>query len=248
MSGGASPPAPVFRRLGALGFEVVHLYGMTEMHGVATVCEAQESWADLPDDERLRLLGRQGVRSAVLDQMIVADPVSLTKVPRDGKVIGEILMRGNLTMKGYLKNPAATERAFAGDWYHTGDLAVVHPDGYIEIKDRSKDIIISGGENISSIEIEEALYEHPAVAAVAVVAVPDAKWGETPCAIVELNPVASEELSEAELIQFCRERLAGFKCPRHVIFQPLERSATGKLQKFKLRGFATEKLREINRL
>ncbi len=248
MAGGASPPGPILRKLGELGFEPVHLYGMTEMHGVATVCEPQEGWADLSSEDRLKRLGWQGVRAVVLNEMIVADPQSLEPVPRDGRVMGEILMRGNLTMKGYLKNPKATAAAFADGWFHTGDLAVVHENGYIEVKDRSKDVIISGGENISSTEIEEVLYGHPAVLGVAVVAVPDRRWGETPCAIVDLRPGMAGTVSEADIIRFCRERLAGFKCPRHVLFETLVRTATGKLQKFKLRTLATERLTDANRL
>ena len=178
----------------------------------------------------------------------VLDPETMSPVPRDGETMGEIMFRGNITMKGYLKNPGATARAFTGGWYHTGDLAVVHEDGYIEIRDRSKDIIISGGENVSSIEIEEILLEHSAVMSVAVVAVPDARWGETPCAIVELDPSRAGTIEETELIAFCRERLAGFKCPRHIIFAPLERTATGKLQKFRLRDFAASKLHEAGRM
>ena len=248
LSGGASPPARVFRRLEELGFEVLHVYGMTEMHGVATLCEPLEYWDALPPAERLRRMGRQGVRSLAVEEMMVADPATLTPVAHDGKTLGEIFLRGNVTMKGYLKNPGATARAFTGGWYHTGDLAVVHEDGYIEIRDRSKDIIISGGENVSSIEIEEILLEHSAVMSVAVVAVPDARWGETPCAIVELDPSRAGTIEETELIAFCRERLAGFKCPRHIIFAPLERTATGKLQKFRLRDFAASKLHEAGRM
>lgn len=245
-SGGASPPPQVFRRLEALGFECTHLYGMTEMHGVATRCEPQDNWGEISVDERLRIKGRQGVREIVLDEMIVADPVTLVPVSRDGQTLGEILMRGNVTMKGYLKNPKATAEAFKGNWYHTGDLAVVYPDGYIEIKDRSKDVIISGGENISSVELEELLYSHPAVANVAVVAVPDERWGETPCAIIELKPDLPETYTEADFIAFCKSRVAGFKCPKHVIFEPLVRTATGKLQKFKLRSFAAARLSELH--
>ena len=248
MSGGSSPPAAVFRRLEELGFAVVHVYGMTEMHGVTVLCESQEAWADLSPEDRLQRTGRQGVRTILLDDMIVADPTTLECVPRDGRSIGEVLMRGSVAMKGYLKNPKATEAALAGGWYRTGDLAVMHEDGYIEVKDRSKDIIISGGENISSIEVEEALYAHPWVASAAVVAVPDRKWGETPCAIVELKPGSPAGIDEAAMIQFCRERLPAYKCPRHVIFETLVRSATGKLQKFKLRETAAEHLAAAGKL
>jgi fatty-acyl-CoA synthase len=240
--GGASPPAPVLKRLGRLGFRILHLYGMTEMHGPTTVCEWKDEWDEMPEDERSARHARQGVRAVLCDDTIVADPNTLEPVPADGKTIGEILMRANIAMKGYLKNPAATREAFAGGWYHTGDLAVMHPDGYLEIKDRSKDIIISGGENVSSMEVEEVIYTHPAVAQVAVVAVPNERWGEVPCAIVELKQAEAGTVSETEMIAYCRERLAGFKTPRHVIFEPLVRTATGKLQKFKLREYAREKL------
>ncbi|MGO4331220.1 AMP-binding protein [Cupriavidus sp. 2TAF22] len=242
LSGGASPPPQVFRRLMELGFSVLHVYGMTEMHGVATLCQSQEAWKALPGEVHLKHLTRQGVRTVVLNEMRVVDPATQSPVPNDGASIGEILLRGNLAMKGYFKNPAATEEAFAGGWYHTGDLAIVHADGYIEIKDRSKDIIISGGENISSVEVEDVLYEHPAVANVAVVAVPDQRWGEVPCAIVELKADAVGRIDADEIIQFCRARLPGFKTPRHVIFDELARTATGKLQKFKLRASAAEHL------
>lgn len=235
---GASPPIPVIRNTEALGFKVLHVYGMTEMHGVGASCEPQEAWTDLSDEERLMHMGRQGVPIVGGGDWMVANTKTLEPVPRNGQVIGEILMRGNLAMKGYLKNPEATDEAFAGGWMHTGDLAVVHENGYIEIKDRSKDIIISGGENVSSIEVEEVLVSHPAVLQTAVVAVPDDKWGEVPCALVELRPGLTEAPTEAEIIAFCRARLPGFKTPKHVIFQTLVRSATGKLQKFILRNEA----------
>ncbi|MES2258292.1 MAG: AMP-binding protein [Pseudomonadota bacterium] len=247
LSGGASPPPAVLRKLDELGFSLLHVYGMTEMHGVATLCQWQPEWSELPDDERMAYLARQGVRTVVQNEMMVADPATLEPVPRDGETIGEILLRGNLTMKGYLKNARATEEAFAGGWYHTGDLAVVHANGYIEIRDRSKDIIISGGENVSSVEVEGVLHDHPAVHNVAVVAVPDERWGEVPCAIVELRPEAVGTLSEADVIAFCRSRLAGFKCPRHVLFEPVQLTATGKMQKFKLREHARERLAQLNR-
>ncbi len=245
---GASPPASVIKRTQDLGFRVLHVYGMTEQHGVNTVCVPQEAWDELSADERLAQMGRQGVRIAVADEMIVADQNTFKPVPRDGKVIGEVLFRSNLGMKGYLKNPEATAEAFAGGWHHSGDLAVVHKNGYIEIKDRLKDIIISGGENVSSLEVEEVLYTHPAVLNAAVVAVPDEKWGEAVCAVVELKPEATGTLTHDDIIKFCRARLAGFKSPRHVIFEPIVRTATGKLQKFKLRDHAArivaERLRE----
>jgi fatty-acyl-CoA synthase len=205
------------------------------------VCAWHEAWNDLPGDEQARLKARQGVNYPVLEELMVADPETLEPVPRDGATLGEVFKRGNIVMKGYLKNPRATREAFAGGWFHTGDLGVCHPDGYIELKDRSKDIIISGGENISSIEVEAALYKHPAVAAVAVVAKPDERWGETPCAFVELKSGVEpgdeprDEPGAEELIGFCRDNLARFKCPRHVVFGPLPKTSTGKIQKFQLR-------------
>ena len=237
---GASPPVTVIAQTEALGFEVLHVYGMTEAHGVNTTCVVQDAWAAMGDDERLRRMGRQGVRTAVAGDMIVADPSTLQPVARDGKTIGEVLFRGNLGMKGYLKNAEATREVFQGGWMHSGDLAVVHADGYIEIKDRSKDIIISGGENVSSIEVEEVLFTHPAVFQAAVVAVPDEKWGEVPCAVLELHPQYVDTLTQDDVIQFCRARLPGFKTPKHVIFEPIVRTATGKLQKFKLRDHVAE--------
>jgi len=201
----------------------------------------------LPEDARLGHIIRQGVRCIVQEEQIVADPVTFAEVPHDGKTMGEVLLRGNMTMKGYLKNKKATQEAFAGGWYHSGDLAVAHPDGYVELKDRSKDIIISGGENISSIEVENVLCDHPAVKEAAVVAVPDGRWGEVPCAIVELKPDAEGKTDAAAIIEFCRTRLAHFKCPRHVIFEPLARTATGKVQKFKLRETALERLGKTSR-
>jgi fatty-acyl-CoA synthase len=212
---------------------VTHVYGLTEVYGPAVVCAWHEEWDSLDMEEQAALKSRQGVNYPALEGLMVADAETLAPVPRDGATLGEVFMRGNVVMKGYLKNLAATQQAFAGGWFHSGDLAVWHPDGYIELKDRSKDIIISGGENISSIEIEDALYRHPAVAGAAVVARPDAKWGETPCAFVELKPGKSP--SEAEIIAFCRERLARFKVPRTVVFGPLPKTSTGKIQKFVLR-------------
>jgi fatty-acyl-CoA synthase len=242
MTAGAAPPAATLRQIRALGFEPIHVYGMTEMHGVTTFCQPQEDWDALPEDEQIGQIIRQGVRCIVQEEQIVADPATFAEVPHDGTTMGEVLMRGNMAMKGYLKNRTATQEAFAGGWYHSGDLAVVHPDGYIELKDRSKDIIISGGENISSIEVENVLCDHPAVKEAAVVAVPDTRWGEVPCAILELKPGAEGSVDAAAIIAFCRTRLAHFKCPRHVIFEPLARTATGKVQKFKLRETALDRL------
>ncbi len=242
MTAGAAPPAATLRRFRELGFDTVHVYGMTEMHGVTTVCQWQEDWDALPEEAQIGHVIRQGVRCIVQEEQIVADPQTFAEVPHDGTTMGEVLLRGNMTMKGYLKNKTATQEAFAGGWYHSGDLAVVHPDGYVELKDRSKDIIISGGENISSIEVENVLCDHPAVKEAAVVAVPDERWGEVPCAIVELKPGAEAGVDPAGIIAFCRTRLAHFKCPRHVIFEPLARTATGKVQKFKLRETALERL------
>lgn len=235
---GASPPVSVIRQTEELGFTVMHVYGMTEQHGVNTVCVPQDSWSSMPQEDRLRQMGRQGARTAVADEMIVANPNTYESVPRDGKTIGEVLFRSNLGMKGYLKNVEATREAFEGGWHHSGDLAVVHENGYIEIKDRSKDIIISGGENVSSIEVEEVLFTHPAVLGAAVVAVPDEKWGEVPCAVIELRPEKLGTVTEDDIIKFCRSRLPGFKTPKHVIFEPIVRTATGKLQKFRLRAHA----------
>ena len=233
MTAGAPPPAAVIEGMEALGFHITHVYGLTEVYGPATVCAWHEEWDALPVEERARLKARQGVNYPVLDGLMVGDPESLGPVPADGAAIGEIFMRGNIVMKGYLKNPHATEEAFAGGWFHTGDLGVVHPDGYIELKDRSKDIIISGGENISTVEVETVLYRHPAVLEAAVVARPDAMWGETPCAFVTLKEGASA--TEEGIIAFCREHLARFKAPRTVIFAALPKTSTGKIQKFVLR-------------
>ena len=233
MTAGAAPPAAVIGGMEALGFKITHVYGLTEVYGPSTICAWHDEWDGLPEDERARLKARQGVAYPVLEEQTVADPVTLQPVAADGETMGEVLMRGNIVMKGYLKNPKATEEAFAGGWFHSGDLAVMHPDGYVEIKDRSKDIIISGGENISTIEVEDVLYRHPAVLEAAVVARPDKQWGETPCAFVTLKDGFAAE--PAEIIAFCRERLAHFKAPRHVVFGPLPKTATGKIQKFVLR-------------
>jgi fatty-acyl-CoA synthase len=233
---GAPPPEAVLGRMRAAGFAVLHVYGLTECYGPAVVNEWNRAWDALPPPEQARLMARQGVRYQALEGLDVRDPVTLEPVPADGATMGEVMMRGNVVMKGYLKDKPATEAAFAGGWFHTGDLAVKYPDGYVQLKDRSKDIIISGGENISSIEVEEALYRHPAVALAAVVAKPDEKWGEVPCAFVELKPAAVA--TEAELIAFAREHLAGFKAPKQVIFTELPRTSTGKIQKHILRGQA----------
>ena len=233
MTAGAAPPAAVIEGMEALGFHITHVYGLTEVYGPAVVCAWHDEWDALPPDQRARLKARQGVTYPVLDDLMVADPMSLAPTPSDGATMGEIFMRGNIVMKGYLKNPRATEEAFAGGWFHTGDLGVMHPDGYIELKDRSKDIIISGGENISTIEVEDVLYRHPAVLEAAVVARPDPMWGETPCAFVTLKPEAAATADE--IIAFCREHLAHFKAPRTVLFEALPKTSTGKIQKFALR-------------
>ena len=229
----ASPPAAMIEGMERMGFDITHVYGLTEVYGPASVCAKHPEWDELPLEERVRLNGRQGVRYPLQEGMAVFDPETLQPVPHDGATMGEICFRGNVTMKGYLKNPEATEEAFVGGWYHTGDLAVAYPDGYVKIKDRSKDIIISGGENISSIEVEDILYRHPAVLEAAVVAQPDEKWGETPCAFVTLRDGVL--ITEAELIAFCRERLAHYKAPRRVVFGPLPKTSTGKIQKNLLR-------------
>ncbi len=230
---GAAPPAAIIEGMEKMGFSITHVYGLTEVYGPATVCSKQPEWESLPLAERVQRNGRQGVRYHVEEGLAVMDPATMTPVPADGETMGEIMMRGNITMKGYLKNPKATDEAFRGGWFHSGDLAVMHPDGYVKIKDRSKDIIISGGENISSIEVEDVLYRHPAVMAAAVVAMPDARWGETPCAFVELKSGASA--TEAEIIEHCRAHLARFKAPRAVVFGELPKTSTGKIQKFVLR-------------
>ena len=231
---GAPPPEAVLAAMRAAGFAVLHVYGLTEVYGPAVVNEWHREWDALPPAEQARLMARQGVSYLALEGLDVMDPASMAPVPADGTTLGEVMMRGNVVMKGYLKDREATEKAFAGGWFHTGDLAVKYPDGYIQLKDRSKDIIISGGENISSIEVEDTLYKHPAVALAAVVAKPDEKWGEVPCAFVELKPGA--QATEAELIAFCRERLAGFKTPKQVVFTELPRTSTGKIQKHVLRA------------
>jgi len=233
-TGGAAPPSAVIEAMESMGFRVTHLYGLTESYGPATLCEWQDEWNDLDLAARSRLMARQGVRYATLTGMQVADPRTHVPVPRDGATLGEVMLRGNTIMKGYLKNPRATAEAFREGWYHTGDLGVWHPDGYVEVKDRSKDIIISGGENISSLEVEECLYRHPQVMEAAVVARPDDKWGETPCAFVVLKPGAAP-VTAGDIVAWCREHLAGFKVPRTVVFGELPKTSTGKIQKFVLR-------------
>ncbi len=232
----APPPEAVLAAMAENGFNVTHLYGLTECYGPAVVNDWKEAWNALDLSEQAARKARQGVRYAALEGLSVRDPETMAEVPADGQTMGEVMMRGNVIMKGYLKNEAATSEAFRGGWYHTGDLGVMHPDGYIQLKDRSKDIIISGGENISSIEVEDTLYKHPKVQAVAVVARPDDKWGETPCAFIELKP--GEELTAEEVIAWCRDRLAHYKCPRHVVFTELPKTSTGKIQKFRLREMA----------
>jgi fatty-acyl-CoA synthase len=234
----APPPEAVLAAMKAAGFNVTHLYGLTETYGPACVNEWHFEWDRLPLPEQAAKKARQGVRYVPLEALDVLDPDTMRPVPRDGATMGEVMFRGNVVMKGYLKNKAATDKAFAGGWFHSGDLGVMHPDGYIQLKDRSKDIIISGGENISSIEVEDALYKHPAVQAAAVVAKPDEKWGETPCAFVELKP--GKSVSSEELVAWCRKNLAGYKVPRHIVFAELPKTSTGKIQKFKLREMAKE--------
>jgi fatty-acyl-CoA synthase len=229
----APPPEAVLAGMRAAGFNVTHVYGLTEVYGPATVNDWHSEWDTLPSGEQASKKARQGVKYPVLEGLDVLDPHSMQPVPRDGETLGEVMFRGNVVMKGYLKNKAATEKALQGGWFHSGDLGVMHPDGYIQLKDRSKDIIISGGENISSIEVEDALYKHPAVAAAAVVAKADEKWGETPCAFVELRPGAS--VTADALMAWCKQNLAGYKCPRYVVFMELPKTSTGKIQKFKLR-------------
>jgi fatty-acyl-CoA synthase len=234
----APPPEAVLAAMREAGFDVTHLYGLTEVYGPAVVNDWHQEWDELPKPEYAARKARQGVRYPVLEALDVLDPETLASVPADGETLGEVMFRGNVVMKGYLKNPSATATAFEGGWFHSGDLGVKHPDGYIQLKDRSKDIIISGGENISSIEVEDALYKHPAVQAAAVVARPDEKWGETPCAFVELKP--SEMVSTEEIVAWCRQHLAPFKCPRTVVFTELPKTSTGKIQKFRLRELARE--------
>jgi fatty-acyl-CoA synthase len=233
MVAGAAPPASMIEGMETLGFDLTHVYGLTEVYGPATVCAKHAEWDAVDIGERARLNARQGVRYHLQQGALVIDPQTMKPVPWDGETMGEIMFRGNITMKGYLKNPSATKEAFEGGWFHTGDLAVQYPDGYIKIKDRSKDVIISGGENISSIEVEDVLYRHPDVLAAAVVAKPDAKWGETPCAFVELK--AGATATAEAIVAHCKKHLAGFKVPRAVVFGELPKTSTGKIQKFELR-------------
>jgi fatty-acyl-CoA synthase len=234
----APPPAAVLQKMDAAGFELTHLYGLTETYGPATLNAWREAWNDLPEEDRLKKRIRQGVRYHALEDLTVMDPDTMEKTPADGETIGEVMFRGNIVMKGYLKNEKATKEAFAGGWFHSGDLGVMHPDGYIQLKDRSKDIIISGGENISSIEVEDTIYKHPDVLSAAVVAKPDPKWGETPCAFVELREGSKTEAKD--IVDWCRKHLAHFKCPRYVVFVDLPKTSTGKIQKFKLRELAKD--------
>jgi fatty-acyl-CoA synthase len=238
MTAAAPPPAPVIEKMERMGFHITHVYGLTEVYGPAVVCDWHEEWNGLPPAEQARLKSRQGVRYPVIEGLMVADPQTLAPVPADGQTMGEVFFRGNIVMKGYLKNPKATDEAFKDGWFHSGDLGVLHADGYIELKDRSKDIIISGGENISTIEVEGVLYRHSAVLEAAVVARPDETWGETPCAFVTLRDGA--DASAEELIAFCRSNLARFKVPRTIVFGPLPKTSTGKVQKYVLRQRAAE--------
>jgi fatty-acyl-CoA synthase len=240
MTAGAAPPAAVLAAMAERGFDVTHVYGLTEVYGPVVVCAWKEDWNALPIAEQAKIKARQGVPYPVLEDVQVLDPATMLPVPPDGETLGEVMMRGNVVMKGYYRNPAATVEAFAGGWFHTGDLGVMHPDGYVQLRDRSKDIIISGGENISSIEVEEVLYRHPAVMEAAVVARPDEKWGETPCAFVTLKPGLESEVGADDMIAFCRANLARFKVPRSVVFTDLPKTSTGKIQKFELRRRARE--------
>ncbi len=233
MVAGAAPPAAMIEGMESIGFDLTHVYGLTEVYGPAAACEKHEDWAALPVGDRAHMNARQGIRYHLQEDVTVLDPKTMREVPRDGETMGEVMFRGNITMKGYLKNPTATAEAFAGGWFHTGDLGVLHPDGYVKIKDRSKDIIISGGENISSIEVEDVLYRHPAVLAAAVVAKPDPRWGETPCAFIELR--AGVTVTAEEIIRHCKGHMASFKAPRAVVFGELPRTSTGKVRKFELR-------------
>ncbi len=233
ITAGAPPPAALLGAMSAAGFNVTHVYGLTETYGPAVVNEWKAAWDALPEDERSQKQARQGVRYPTLEALTVMDPHTMQVVPADGQTMGEVMFRGNNVMKGYLKNPAATDESFAGGWFHSGDLGVLHPDGYIQLKDRSKDVIISGGENISSIEVEDVLYKHPAVMSCAVVAKHDEKWGETPCAFVELKPGMTA--TKDEILEWTQKHLAKFKCPRYVVFTEVPKTSTGKIQKFKLR-------------
>ena len=236
VTGGAAPPSAVIEAMEEHGFRVTHLYGLTETYGPATVCLPQADWPDLSTTQRSARMARQGVRCGTLEGGSVKNPETMEDVPWDAHTLGEVMVRGNTVMKGYLKNSAATDACFSGGWFHSGDLAVRHPDGYIEVKDRSKDVIISGGENISSLEVEEVLYRHPDVLEAAVVARPDPKWGESPCAFVTLHDGARAD--QASVVDYCRQHLAHFKAPRSVVFGPLPKTSTGKIQKFLLRNRA----------
>ena len=233
MVAGAAPPAAMIEGMAKIGFDITHVYGLTEVYGPASVAVKRESWAHKSLAEQTRLNGRQGVRYVLQEGMTVMDPETMTECPADGTTMGEIMFKGNIVMKGYLKNPRATQEAFAGGWFHTGDLAVMEPDRYVKIKDRSKDIIISGGENISSLEVEDAIYRHPSVLACAVVAKPDPKWGESPLAFVEVKSGAT--VSQAELIAHCKNLLASYKVPKEIRFEAIPKTSTGKIQKFQLR-------------
>jgi fatty-acyl-CoA synthase len=242
MTAGAPPPASVIQGMEDMGIRVTHTYGLTETYGPSVVCAWNDDWNTETDEQKARLKSRQGVKAPMLEGLMVADPETLEPVPQDGETVGEIFMRGNLVMKGYLKNPSTTDAAFEGGWFRSGDLAVWHPDGYAEIKDRSKDVIISGGENISSIEVEDVLYRHPKVSEVAIVARPCEKWGETPCAFISLMEgcEANVDITEEEIIQFSRNNMASFKVPKTVIFGDLPKTSTGKIQKFMLRKVAQD--------
>ena len=240
MTAGAPPPEAVLSKMASCGIDVIHVYGLTETYGPAVVCAWHPEWSKLEPSEQAQLKARQGVVYSVQENMKIINTETNENVPKDENTLGEVLIKGNITMKGYLKNKKATDEAFEGGWFHTGDLGVWHEDGYIQLKDRSKDIIISGGENISSIEVEDALYKHPDVVAAAVVAKDDEKWGETPCAFIELSQ--GSKISEADLKDHCKAQLAGFKVPRYFVFIELPKTSTGKIQKFKLR----EKTKEIN--
>jgi fatty-acyl-CoA synthase len=231
---GAAPPVAVLEGAERIGIRLTHVYGLTEVYGPASVCAEQPGWDDLPADQRAQLKRRQGVAYPLQEAVTVIDSETMKEVPRDGETVGEVMFRGNIVMKGYLKNEKATQEAFAGGWFHTGDLGVLDQHGYVIIKDRSKDIIISGGENISSVEVEDVLYKHPAVLVAAVVAKPDPKWGEVPCAFIELKDHA--RTTEAEIIAFCRSQMSGFKTPKTVVFGPIPKTSTGKIQKFMLRS------------
>ncbi len=239
MTAAAPPPAATLARMQEQGFDVTHVYGLTETYGPAVMCAWHPEWDDEDIEEQARLKSRQGVPYHVLNDLAVMDPETMQPVPADGETMGEVMFQGNVVMKGYLKNPQTTEKELSGGWFHSGDLGVMQPDGYIQLKDRSKDVIISGGENISSIEVEGVLYKHPAVLAAAVVAKPDDKWGETPCAFIELKD-GVEAPTKGDIIQFCRDNLASYKCPRYVVFGDLPKTSTGKIQKFKLREAAVE--------